>query len=171
MDLTGDAIRTEHHFYVDESTKRSTWIHPYDDPEFLRSLPDTHPANPNSAQAQAMHKRAEEEAAMDRKMQDDQDGSRSADAGSQETAGSDGSHLSGHEHRNWIQRQKDKLVGTPEERAKAKAEKRRVQEERRKQMQVGRCCDERLALADGSRVGDAGAVPEEEERVDPTADE
>jgi hypothetical protein len=56
--------KQEHHFYVDTATKRSTWVHPYDDPEYLQSLPDTHPANPNSAEAAAIrHAEAEEEKA------------------------------------------------------------------------------------------------------------
>lgn len=70
---------------------------------------------------------------MARKMKEDKAGARSPPAGGM---GSPGSKTS-HESRNWIQRQKDKLVGTPEERAAAKAEKRRVEAERQKQMRVG----------------------------------
>lgn len=42
-----------HAFYVDTRSKppRSIWQHPYDDPTYLQSLPDTHPANPNSTEA------------------------------------------------------------------------------------------------------------------------
>ncbi len=56
---------------------------------------------------------------------------------------SDGSKSGEDEDRNWFQRQKDKLVGTPEERAKAKAERKRVNAERVKQQKVSMlspCC-------------------------------
>ncbi|CAD6590605.1 MAG: hypothetical protein TREMPRED_005814, partial [Tremellales sp. Tagirdzhanova-0007] len=125
--------KTNHHFYVDEHTKRASWVHPYDDPEYLRTLPDTHPANPNSAQGQAIRKRGEDEQLMVQKMQNDQkmknDEYRKGDEGLQGHNSGDG----GGGHRNWVQRQKDKLVGTPEERAKAKAEKKRIEAEQLKQ--------------------------------------
>ena len=40
------------------------------------------------------------------------------------------------EHRSWLGKQKDKLVGTKEERAKAKAEKHKAREEERKRHKV-----------------------------------
>jgi hypothetical protein len=132
--------RNEHHFYVDERTKRSTWIHPYDDPEFLQSLPDTHPAHPSSAQAQAIRKRTEEEEAMMKKRKGEKDQDHPAKG---RNVVSDGSKSGEDEDRNWFQRQKDKLVGTPEERAKAKAERKRVNAERVKQQKVSMlspCC-------------------------------
>jgi hypothetical protein len=47
------STQSGHHFYVDTRAHppRSIWTHPYDDDEFIKSLPDTHPANPRSTQA------------------------------------------------------------------------------------------------------------------------
>lgn len=96
--------KQEHHFYVDTATKRSTWVHPYDDPEYLQSLPDTHPANPNSAEAAAIrHAEAEEEKAKK-------------------------------EGRNWFQRKKDNMIGTKEERKREKDERKRQREAQEKKM-------------------------------------
>lgn len=96
-------IRTMHHFYVDKKTKRAIWIHPYDDPEFLQSLPDSHPANPNSEQARAVRKASEDE--MTRaKAKKEQQAAKSK------------------EKRSFGGRIKDKIIGTKEER---KAEKER----------------------------------------------
>ena len=92
--------KQQHHFYVDTATKRSIWVHPYDDPEFLRSLPDTHPANPNSKEARAVREHAQAEEAMRK-----QRGSGGGGAG---PAGSGG------EKRNWFQRKKDDIIGTKE---------------------------------------------------------
>ncbi|KAI9639185.1 uncharacterized protein MKK02DRAFT_39475 [Dioszegia hungarica] len=97
----------EHHFYVDTATKRSIWVHPYDDPEYLQSLPDTHPANPNSDEARAV-RHAEEQEAIAKK-----------------------------EGRNWFQRKKDSVIGTKEEREKEKADKKkRREEEYKRQLQA-----------------------------------
>lgn len=111
---------------MDESTKRSSWIHPYDDPEFLRSLPDTHPANPRSAQAQAVQKHAEDEKRLLEKQQNDKRSAAAPVAGNK----------TGTESRNWIQRQTDKVIGTKEERAKHKEEKRRIRAEMEKRQRV-----------------------------------
>ncbi|ORY29680.1 hypothetical protein BCR39DRAFT_588260 [Naematelia encephala] len=132
--------KTEHHFYVDESTKRATWLHPYDDPEYLRTLPDTHPANPNSVEAQAMRKRAEDEALLAKRIQEsDAKGSKKAAGhGADTSAVDDGMVVQNTKaaggDRNWLQRQKDKLVGTKEERAQAKEQRRKQREEERKRM-------------------------------------
>jgi hypothetical protein len=97
----------EHHFYVDTATKRSIWVHPYDDPQYLESLPDTHPANPSSAEAQEV-RRAEQEEEKAKK-----------------------------EGRNWFQRKKDNMIGTKEERTKEKeARKRQRAEEYKRQLQA-----------------------------------
>lgn len=53
--------RTNHPFYADTKTGRTTWNHPYDDPTYIASLPDTHPANPNSAEAREARERWEAE--------------------------------------------------------------------------------------------------------------
>ncbi|EIW68415.1 hypothetical protein M231_00264 [Tremella mesenterica] len=138
--------KTEHHFYVDVATKRSTWLHPYDDPEYLRTLPDTHPAHPNSAEASAMRKRAEDEALMVEEMKAAKDknpkGSSSlspkdnaAGPSVERGANPDGTHPWDNaqtQHRNWLQKKKDQLIGTKEERQKAKEEKRKMKEEARK---------------------------------------
>jgi hypothetical protein len=52
-DLPTSFYQSGHAFYVDTRSKppRSIWQHPYDDPTYLQSLPDTHPANPNSTEA------------------------------------------------------------------------------------------------------------------------
>lgn len=58
--------RSGHHFYApaDPSvTGQSTWIHPYNSPSFLASLPAGHPANPASSAAQAAKQKAADEAA------------------------------------------------------------------------------------------------------------
>jgi len=104
--------KQNHHFYVDEKTKRSTWNHPYDDPEYLQSLPDTHPANPNSAEAKAARAQAAE-------LQKQHE---------QALAKSGGK---GKVHRNFAQRLKDKAIGTKEEREEAK--RKRIEQERQMQ--------------------------------------
>lgn len=113
--------RQEHHFYVDTKTKRSIWVHPYDDPEYLESLPDTHPAHPNSKEAQAIRQHAEAERVMMKQK------SEQGAPGNQQTKGK---AVTG--NRNWFQRQKDDLIGTKEERAKAKEDKRKKREEEEK---------------------------------------
>jgi hypothetical protein len=99
--------------------------HPYDDPEYLHSLPDTHPANPNSKQAQEVRELASREKEQIEARQKAKSGTTAKD-----------SHDTEGEHRNWIQRKKDQLIGTKEERAKAKAEKKRLKEQRRRQERV-----------------------------------
>lgn len=125
--------RQQHHFYVDEATKRSTWVHPYDDPEFLRTLPKDHPAHPDSKEARAVRKYSEDEELSKRKRKEIKSVKGDSKAGivgtSAEKEGSDG-------ERNWFQRKKDKLIGTKEEREKAKAEKKRLKEEQKKRVQV-----------------------------------
>ncbi|ODO11087.1 hypothetical protein I350_01689 [Cryptococcus amylolentus CBS 6273] len=54
-----DASR-KHHYYVDESTLRTIWYHPFDDAQYLSTLPITHPAHPESKQAQGIKKKIED---------------------------------------------------------------------------------------------------------------
>ncbi len=125
--LNRNLFSSGHHFYVDEATKRSSWIHPYDDAEFLQTLPNTHPANPNSAQAKAVQKHAEDEARLRQKMDNDKNGA---------TGHMSPSARSGAEHRNWLQRKADQVIGTPQERAKAKEERHRIRAEQEKKQRV-----------------------------------
>lgn len=55
-------LQSGHAFYVDTRSKppRSIWQHPYDDPTYLQSLPDTHPANPNSTEAKQARSKYDE---------------------------------------------------------------------------------------------------------------
>ena len=134
-----DYDRTEHHFYVEEATKRASWVHPYDDPIFLQSLPESHPANPNSEQAKAMRQRADEERKVMEKARteakrDSSEQNLSPTSAAKRAAGS--GVVSSDESRNWFQKQKDKLIGTKEERQKAKEERHRIQAEERKRARV-----------------------------------
>ncbi|RSH82291.1 hypothetical protein EHS25_006001 [Saitozyma podzolica] len=139
--------KTQHHFYVDEATKRATWLHPYDDPEFLRTLPKSNPAHPDSAQARAARARAEAEDLAMKKTQEARDLSRdrkdskklgNGDVGSGGSSPSSGEEKNGNgivkrngetEERNWFQRKKDKLIGTKEEREQAKRDKQKKKDE------------------------------------------
>ncbi len=96
--------------------------HPYDDPEFLRSLPDTHPAHPDSLQGKAVRKATEEEM---REMQQYKE--------EYERGGRKGKAP---EKRNWFQRKKDQAIGTKQERAIAREEKRKRKEEERQRIMV-----------------------------------
>ncbi|ODN90737.1 hypothetical protein L198_06053 [Cryptococcus wingfieldii CBS 7118] len=55
-----DPSRQKHHYYVDESTLRTIWYHPLDDAQYLSTLPITHPAHPESKQAQGIKKKIED---------------------------------------------------------------------------------------------------------------
>ena len=97
-------------------------------------MPDTHPANPNSAEAQAVRKRGEDEMlAMKKKQEQKQSAQKGA---------------SGGENRNWFQKKKDALIGTKEERRAAKAEKQRVRAEQEKKLRVSFICSSFLSLLD-----------------------
>ncbi|WVW85398.1 hypothetical protein I302_107436 [Kwoniella bestiolae CBS 10118] len=119
--------KQQHAFYVDEKTKRSSWLHPYDDPEFLRTLPKTHPAHPESKEGQAVRKRSEDEKMLQDKIKSTKS---TKDGREREQI----KNVVGGEERNWFQKKKDKLIGTKEERAKAKEEKRNAKEEQRRKM-------------------------------------
>ncbi len=110
LSLGDNPPRQHHHFYVEEKTKRSIWIHPYDDPVFLESLPDTHPANPNSAEARAARAHAEE-----MKKQHEE--------AIKSTEGEEGPGKGKAVHRNFAQRMKDKAIGTKEERKELKRQR------------------------------------------------
>lgn len=124
----------KHHFYVDEATKRSTWVHPYDDPEFLRTLPKDHPAHPDSKEARAVRKQSEDEELSKQKRKEVK--SVKGDSKAKGTVGTSAEKEGTEGERNWFQRKKDKMIGTKEEREKAKAEKRRLKEEQKKRIQA-----------------------------------
>ncbi|ODN83605.1 hypothetical protein L202_01711 [Cryptococcus amylolentus CBS 6039] len=44
----------------DASTLRTIWYHPFDDAQYLSTLPITHPAHPESKQAQGIKKKIED---------------------------------------------------------------------------------------------------------------
>ncbi|KAL7422381.1 hypothetical protein Q5752_003027 [Cryptotrichosporon argae] len=138
--------KEQHHFYVDTRTKRATWVHPYDDAEFLRSLPRSHPAHPDSHEAQAVRKRSEDEKTLlDKARAAEAAGGAGAPGPSgaaatssavtgkvkgAQTATNAHGDAHGDEHdRNWFQKKKDQLIGTKEERAQAKGDKRRQRKE------------------------------------------
>lgn len=123
--------RQEHHFYVDTKTNRSTWIHPYDDPEYLRSLPDTHPAHPESREAKAIRQHEEAERAMRAK--------KTGQAGD----------VAGGEKRNWFQKKKDNLIGTKEERVKEKAERKKREAEEERAYVVSGCVSQHAVELSG----------------------
>ncbi|WWD02174.1 hypothetical protein V865_000212 [Kwoniella europaea PYCC6329] len=122
--------KQQHAFYVDERTKRSTWLHPYDDPEFLRSLPTTHPAHPESKEGQAIRKKSEDEKILQDKIKT----TKSTKDGREQQGQQQSKNVVSGDERNWFQKKKDKLIGTKEERAKAKEDKRKAKEEQRRKM-------------------------------------
>ncbi|ORX38308.1 hypothetical protein BD324DRAFT_620388 [Kockovaella imperatae] len=127
--------KTEHHFYVEEATRRSIWVHPYDDPTYLESLPDDHPANPNSPEAQRLRERAEEERKTEeflRAEREGQQGDHSRTAANEASERGTPQGADKDAHRNWFQRQKDHLIGTKEERQKAKEERQRIKAEQKR---------------------------------------
>lgn len=104
--------------------------HPYDDPQFLNSLPKDHPAHPDSKEAQAVRKHSQDEEYA-RKLQEEE-----YQRNGQQSRTDHSTSGSGHNNRNWLQRKKDKLIGTKEERKQAREEKRRQKEEQRRRIQV-----------------------------------
>jgi len=101
-----------------------TFSHPYDDPEYLKTLPADHPAHPESNEAQEVRKMADAETIALRQKQ-------------QERSERHNQAKDKHESdRNWFQKKKDQLIGTKEEREKAKEERRRAKEEERRRIQV-----------------------------------
>lgn len=143
--------RTEHAFYVEEKTKRSTWLHPYDDPEYIKSLPKDHPAHPDSEAAQRAREQAAQEEALAKKMQMDREASKKGGkpAEKEEVWGpmGPGASVGGpakgkakntepDPDRNWFQRKKDQMIGTKEERVQHAEQKRKAKEEQRKREEV-----------------------------------
>ena len=96
--------------------------HPYDDPEYLKTLPVDHPAHPESKEAQEARKLAENETVALRKRQQAH-----TERQSQPKEDND---------RNWFQKKKDQAIGTKEERRQAKEEKHRAKEEQRRRIRV-----------------------------------
>ncbi|OXB35729.1 hypothetical protein J007_04557 [Cryptococcus neoformans] len=153
----------KHHFYVDEATKRSTWVHPYDDPEFLRTLPKDHPAHPDSKEARAVRKQSEDEELSKQKRKEVK--SVKGDSKAKGTVGTSAEKEGTEGERNWFQRKKDKMIGTKEEREKAKAEKRRLKEEQKKRIQESRLlCEKDILLM--TSTGARRSIPQETSRVD-----
>ncbi|ORX35966.1 hypothetical protein BD324DRAFT_629703 [Kockovaella imperatae] len=133
--------KTEHHFYVEEATRRSIWVHPYDDPEYIASIPDTHPAHPNSEEAQQMRRTMMEQRARYEELkkaheQQKQSGTTPHDASKLDEHHEDiiKSLNAPHEHKSWLQRQKDKFKMSHEERKKHREEKKRLAAERRQKL-------------------------------------
>lgn len=126
------ACSSNHHFYVDTKTERTTWLHPYDDPVYLQSLPDTHPANPNSEAARAARVKHEELSKAAQQKQAARSSSSSAGPSSSRTSGgrqdvhaaAQAAMAGGQPHaaeRSAGGKLKDKLLGsTKEERRRAK---------------------------------------------------
>jgi len=159
-------VRTKHHFYVEEKTERAIWVHPYDDPDYIKSLPDTHPANPES---QAARERREEiERAEERAKRVQARGGNMSDTDTDEEGPGMSSRAammqkSEQEDRSWLQRQKDKLSDHKEKRAQRKAEERRQRIEQEKQIRVSfslASCLPALTITETSR-----GVQEEEGRA------
>jgi hypothetical protein len=133
--------RNKHHFYVEEKTERAIWVHPYDDPDYIRSLPDSHPANPES---QAARERREEiERAEERAKRIQARGGNASDTDTDTDGEGHGMssraammQKSEQEDKSWLQRQKDKLADHKEKRAKRKEEERRQRIEQEKQIRV-----------------------------------
>ncbi|WWC90578.1 uncharacterized protein L201_005514 [Kwoniella dendrophila CBS 6074] len=127
--------KQQHAFYVEEKTKRSTWLHPYDDPEFLKTLPTSHPAHPDSKEGRAIRKQSEDEKTfLDKKRENKDSKTPITNKTDKSVVSGGGNNTNNGEERNWFQKKKDQLIGTKEERAKAKEEKRRVREAQRKKM-------------------------------------
>ena len=148
---------------MDEATKRSTWVHPYDDPEFLRTLPKDHPAHPDSKEARAVRKQSEDEELSKQKRKEVK--SVKGDSKAKGTVGTSAEKEGTDGERNWFQRKKDKMIGTKEEREKAKAEKRRLKEEQKKRIQESRLlCEKDILLM--TSTGARRSIPQETSRVD-----
>ena len=145
-------------FYVDETSKRAIWIHPYDDASFLASLPHDHPASPYSDEAKNAQRMVDEgliglrkqEERRARKAQRNQNGlgarlggvqSNPPDvAGSDEKgaivseAGADGGGSGEAEAEgggSWLQRQKNKASGLIGNQVQKREAKRQAAEEKR----------------------------------------
>jgi len=147
-------VRNKHHFYVEEKTERAIWVHPYDDPDYIKSLPDTHPANPES---QAARERREEiERAEERAKRVQARGGNMSDTDTDEEGPGMSSRAammqkSEQEDKSWLQRQKDKLSDHKEKRAKRKEEERKQRIEQEKQIRVRLSSYELRRLTDNRR--------------------
>lgn len=146
--------RTQHAFYAEEKTGRTIWQHPYDDPDFLRSLPDTHPANPNSAEAKAARAKYEEQ----KKMAAQRGGGEGAGASAQQQQSSASTSSAStirppnHEKRHGVKGFTDKILGGNPDERRYKKEKRREQE--RVSSTSGRGGSSMVVGSGGSRGGD-----------------
>jgi hypothetical protein len=135
--------RNKHWFYVEEATERSIWVHPYDDPDYLSSLPDSHPANPESAAARERREELEKVSAQAARRHNreqvggsDVSGTDTDEEGPGMSSRAAMMHDSDQNDKSWFQRQKDKLADKKERRAKRKVEERKQRAEQEKQIRV-----------------------------------
>lgn len=113
------------------------YSHPYDDPEYLKTLPEDHPAHPQSKEAQEARRMADAETLALRQRQQERSERRTQPQSHDDS------------DRNWFQKKKDKLIGTKEEREKAREEKRRAKEEQKRRIRVGNRCTALLTTTGG----------------------
>lgn len=138
--------RNKHSFYVEEKTERAIWTHPYDDPDYLRTLPDTHPANPNSQAAQErreqIRKASEPQPQRQGQGQAGDNGESDLSATDEDESGPGMSSRAAMRNdadandKGWFQRQKDKISDKRERRAQRKAAERKQRAEQEAEMRV-----------------------------------
>jgi len=135
-----DINRNKHHFYVEEKTERAIWTHPYDDPDYIQSLPDTHPANPESSAARERRQELERAEERAKRVQarggGDDTGTDTDEEGPGMSSRAAMMQDSDQNDKSWFQRQKDKVSDHKERRAKRKAEERKQRAEQEKQIRV-----------------------------------
>ncbi|WVQ72041.1 hypothetical protein IAR50_001585 [Cryptococcus sp. DSM 104548] len=122
----------KHHYYVDESTMRTIWYHPYDDAQYLSTLPITHPAHPESKQAQGIKKKIED--AKWRKQKGKDSAGETSNAPGEVDSSTDEKKPIGEELKattsngesskgGWFARRRDSYAKGKEDKQRAKAEK------------------------------------------------
>lgn len=126
---------------MEEKTERAIWTHPYDDPEYLQSLPDSHPANPNSEAGRERQEQIRKASLPPPAKQGQGQGESDLSATDEDEAGMSSRAAMRNEadsqDKGWFQRQKDKLADKRERRAKRKAEERKQRAEQQRQIRVG----------------------------------
>lgn len=140
LGICADGYRNKHSFYVEEKTERAIWTHPYDDPDYLQSLPDTHPANPNSEAAQERREQIRKASLPPRERGDHGESDLSATDEDESGPGMSSRAAMRNEadenDKGWFQRQKDKISDKREKRAERKAEERKQRAEQERQIRV-----------------------------------
>lgn len=125
---------SNHHFYVDTlaTPPRSIWIHPYNDPDFIASIPDTDSDHHVSSSDPASSAEAEKHRLQQQHLRADARAKYAdsrADTSSSSIAGSSSSHA-GSSKLSLGERIKNKIAGgTKEERAQKKAERAKREQE------------------------------------------